>query len=706
MLNSHPIAVLSGMLLLLVCGYSQATTPQVEVESNQYLCLVFMEHPKAQDFDKNAAMSVDNYTISSKDDPAYAQDRKPVKVGRDSYLDDFEPINWPYRIGTVKHRLILQLDRPIQPGKTYVVTVNPSVTPKDAGKSFNYRFDEGKTLNHNIKVNQVGYLPQAGTKIAYLGGYLGSLGPLPLSHVTEFHLVDAKTGKSVLQGKPVLSRKDDPDSGEDVYVLDFSSFRKPGEYYITVPGMGRSYAFRIADDVYADVFKTTARGLFHQRCGIALTKPYTTFTHGKCHTQKALLTTADGDSDNLKRLPGMVIPGKVIDGWGGWHDAADYDRRGIHIDVPKKLLTLYEIAPNKFYDNQLNLPESGNGVPDILDEACWGLDWFLRMQDKQDGGVHYRIDSGDFAFHIAPEKDTQKLYAYAKDTTTTILFAGTAAQASRVCRPFSPKKADAYLKAAEMAWAYGTTHLKKEEKRQMEALSYAAAELFKTTGKNEYHDTFKKTTVSYGACWTYATCDQKATDAALKKQCRGRVIGQANKYAKNQAEEGYRRSYRREPSWGSGANTPRYVVDLIQGYVLSEDKKLYDAALCNLDHQLGANPLNMTWITGLGDNPPSAVAHNPSHVDGIEEPVPGIPIYGYARMYGASAKAKLYWSVLFPGKDGQYVSDGKQSNYPMMRRWSPVERIYIMNEFTIHENMGPAIFSYGFFCPEKASPVE
>ncbi len=667
---------------------------EVEVESNRYIRLTFIQNMAGAEPNFKALESPQAYLVG----PANGRGEPPARVGRESRLVAFENIEWPYRIETVEHHIYLELATPLKPKQAYRVRAGSGDA---SGGTVEQRFswDDTSTINRNIKANQVGYLPRAGTKIAYLGGYLGTLGSLPLDHADAFHLVDADSRKRVLSGKPSLVRKNDRESGEDLYVLDFSKFNRPGRYYLHVPGVGRSYDFRIADDVYQSVFTTVARGLFHQRCGIALTKEHTQFTHAACHTRPALLTTAQGDSDDLASLPNKVVDGKTIDGWGGWHDAGDYDRRGVHITIPQQLMTIYEIAPDRFVDRQLNIPESGNGVPDILDEAAWGLDWFARMQDPEDGGVHYRVETAKFAHHKMPDVDDQPLYAYAKDTRTTIHLAGTAAQAARVFREIDPDRSAKYLRVAEAAWAYGREHADLSNRGIASATAYAAAELFKTTGQDEYHDVLKGESIPYEACWAYATSTQPGTDEQLRVASERRVIAQARKYAQATREPGYHRPVRQDPSWGNVANTPRVVIDMIQGYVLTQDKELYDAALVALGHQLGANPLGMTWITGVGHRYPITIAHNPSAADGIDEPVPGIPVYGYARMHGGSDKVRLYWSAQYPGVDNGYANDGQASNFPMLRRWCPEERIYIMNEFTVHENMGPAVFCYGFFIP-------
>jgi endoglucanase len=143
----------------------------------------------------------------------------------------------------------------------------------------------------------VGFTPQAQQKFAYLSAWLGDKGALTNHRWAQksFHLVDTASGKIVFSGRPTLRRRlsdgaeggqtDEtvPYAGTDTWQCDFSTFRKPGKYVLTVDGIGCSFAFRIHGDVYRDAFITTLRGLYHQRCGVAREAKHTRWTRAACH---------------------------------------------------------------------------------------------------------------------------------------------------------------------------------------------------------------------------------------------------------------------------------------------------------------------------------------------------------------------------------------------------------------------------------------
>jgi hypothetical protein len=195
-----------------------------------------------------------------------------------------------------------------------------------------------------------------------------------------------------------------------VLELDYSNFNTPGKYYFYVENIGRSMEFVIDSSALNEAFYIHARGLYHKRCGIAKTQPFTAWESPACH-QTVELGRFPGNADHY--LKGktekdfgffdikdnriavkhfdlikeyMRYGGDTLSVSGGWHDAADYDRRPYHLRIVSDLATVYLMKPENFIDGQLNLPESGNGIPDILDEAAWGLKHLLAVQ-QADGGV-------------------------------------------------------------------------------------------------------------------------------------------------------------------------------------------------------------------------------------------------------------------------------------------------------------------------------
>ena len=550
----------------------------------------------------------------------------------------------------------------------------------------------------------------------------------------SFEIRDARTDEVVFSGQSVLSNPGNRSegraqySGENVYEIDFTSFKTPGRYYIAVPGTGRSFEFSIASDVYNEAFQTAAYGVFAQRCGIALEPPYSDWRRIACHDHGIQLTTQNridggefidakkavfeknpspdaevrppiyagpgliahfpfdgsavntvpggmslspskGTTQSFKTLPNLIWDGesnrvfetksgqdngwigkldydkskgitfhfwlrrtdapkgnrfdgellalrsgrsvsfrincnwggpsyifngssvyssgrfgddcwhsysvsigpdsesgqwicrlyrdgkhlktasapesfspgdeltigavtnvgaegcyfdefriynrvlsdeeivklserveavvpKLLTASGGHHDAGDYNPRS-HIDVAQVLMDAYEIAPKKFYDGQLNIPEKDNGIPDILDEALWALKLWIGLQDE-DGGVYNGTESnGDPNFFQTVELDPKGDFAFAKDCRGSLQFAGAMAHASRLLKAIGKKEMAAdYLARARRAYDWGLNH--KPPTNDAKAfgayytapLAYAAAQLFHTTGEDAYHQAF------------------------------------------------------------------------------------------------------------------------------------------------------------------------------------------------------------------------
>ncbi|MBQ7178570.1 MAG: glycoside hydrolase family 9 protein, partial [Victivallales bacterium] len=297
-------------------------------------------------------------------------------------------------------------------------------------------YDENKE-SRLFKVNQVGYLPDA-PKFAYIGAWLGpKYGAWkPKAPITSWELLDAASGQIVLHkdvpGGLVPRREDGftkegtPFTGENTYELDFSEFTKEGEYYLRIPGIGRSQAFRISKWAAEEAFRVHCGGLYQKRCGIAKIEPYTHWTAGKCHANVVRGTFASEEGKLTPKVKWFDIIRCDLEGMenknykmlrleGGWHDAADYDRRPMHLNIVNDLCAVYIMKKENFRDGQLNIPENNNGIADILDEAEWGLRELLAGQ-QPDGGVGTWIETKS---HPVPgniaAKDTMQ-YVLAKAT--------------------------------------------------------------------------------------------------------------------------------------------------------------------------------------------------------------------------------------------------------------------------------------------------
>jgi hypothetical protein len=254
---------------------------------------------------------------------------------------------------------------------------------------------------------------------------LGDQGGLDLKPYEghAFHLVDQATGQTAFSGKlafrmsahqpETFQENDSPPDGNflkaDVYECDFSSFRRPGRNVLAVEGIGCSFPFSVGADVYRQAFRTVARGLYHNRSGIALERPYTEFIRPAPHNPKltpgfagkliyTTLRFTEWGSEGGDAKQVLANSKGPIESAGWYQDAGDWDSYYSHLRVAQELLLAYEMAPENFTDGELNIPESGNGVPDILDEAAWLPRFCYRLRHEL---MAKRCASGGLGLRIA-----------------------------------------------------------------------------------------------------------------------------------------------------------------------------------------------------------------------------------------------------------------------------------------------------------------
>jgi endoglucanase len=235
-----------------------------------------------------------------------------------------------------------------------------------------------------IVVDQFGYLPEQ-DKVAILreplAGFDAGTGHRPGAKI---EIVRVDTGEVALDGSPSAWQggATDPSSGDRIWSFDFSALTIPGTYQVVDPeSRTRSPVFHIASDVYRPVLKAALRMLFYQRAGFAKDARFAgaQWADGASHLGpgqdlEARLFSRPDDAATARDLH------------GGWYDAGDYNRYtswGARDVV--ELLHAYVENPKAWTDDD-GIPESGNGIPDLLDEVKWELDWLVRMQNP-DGSM-------------------------------------------------------------------------------------------------------------------------------------------------------------------------------------------------------------------------------------------------------------------------------------------------------------------------------
>lgn len=501
-----------------------------------------------------------------------------------------------------------------------------------------------------IRLNQIGFYPGA-PKIAVIAAEAEG----------EFSLFTPDLKEKVYTGK-ITGPQTSSISGKKTWIADFSEFQKTGAYVLLVPGLEPSYPFEIKPAVHREVATAALKAFYFQRMSAGLPEKYAgKWRRPFSHPDTSVLIHPSAAT--AERPAGTAISSP-----GGWYDAGDYNKYIVNSGITVgTLLALYEDFPEYFRGLETGIPESGAGLPDLLDETLWNLRWMLSMQDPGDGGVYHKCTTADFEGFVRPENAVSQRYAVQKSTQATLDFAAVMAQAARVFREFDaelPGLADSCLNAARAAWLwaqanpnaiynqrelnelfdpdittgeYGGRELKDE-------LIWAAVELYATTGEEDY---FRAVTLFPEAAITVQNWGDVRTMAyftLLRHESRwtpamreagaglkGRFIAFAEGLIRNTENQAYLAPMEndvRNYVWGSTAVCANQGVALICAYRLTGDKKYLDHALANLDYLLGRNATAYSFVTGYGSKTPLRPHHRPSETDGVEAPVPGLLVGG------------------------------------------------------------------------------
>ena len=602
-----------------------------------------------------------------------------------------------------------------------------------------------------FKVEQVGYLPWA-PKYAYLGGWLGpALGAWqPHAPLSGWQLVDAETGAVVKDSpEPPRCRVEDgttdkgvPFTGEKTFEMDFSDVVREGTYFLRVPGVGRSRSFRIARGAAEDAFRVHMGGLYQKRCGIAKEEPYTHWTAGACHTNavRGIFPPDEGTLAPNVRWFEIIrdntdwARGERLHLVGGWHDAADYDRRPAHLKIVNDLCAVYMMRPENFFDGQLRIPENANGIPDILDEAEWGLRHLLAGQ-QEDGGVGTWVESTGHPGAGSVAAEDPMPYALSRATRrSSIAYAAHAALLVRCDGRFREK----YLESAIRAWDFAMsaqpcTELFEirgksswgmsvrdavywDEPRTIPArlLVKAAVNLHALTGEKRYLEALEgemsrmeKEQDEKGWSWDalffsgeLAAGTPPELDGFFKKWKR-RISINAQKLLR---QETTAYAYR-VPWWApregwvqamgfGNAHPLRRAQWFVAAHGISGEAEYLDAASLANDFHNGCNPMGSTLTSGLGEVYPVAFLDLPSYVDGIAEYVPGITPYRWTYAIGWKTVQRVF------GGDWD-----KAGGWPIWRRWGNMENQTVKaSEYTVWETIGPAASVTGYLLSPSGTP--
>lgn len=725
-----------------------------------------------------AASRPSSFSVSSPDDSAWAEPKEPASVGRktkgaefawfvDSMVNGITVNKRPDQV--LEHWVYLELPQPMESGKTYVINTGELASN---GSEWKFEFGHPDVRSEAVHVNTLGYVPGAPQKFGYVYHWMGDKGPLDVSNLEgrKFHLVDKSSSERVFTGnvqfrKPKTQQEtaqlsDTPNGnflGADVWECDFSDFNTPGEYVLQVDGVGASWPFRISKDIYKEPFYHVVRALYHNRSGIELKQPFTEFTRPAPHHPKLTpgfenrlfytttrFTEWGGEGGNRELLD-AGRKGNLTETWGWYQDAGDWDGYITHLRVAQELLTVFELAPESFRDGDLNIPESGNGVPDLLDEAAWLPRYGQRLRGELmkkgwgTGGIGLRVAGDAYGSDekVLPDgsrisqgswEDTSRDWLVSgEDPWSTYRYAGVAAHlafALELAGVPDPEGIDWKNEAIESyAWAQKNTRPGDEQNKEVslrDLRAYASATLFRLTGDKAYEKQFQSDTRHiqgtsvltgdsfYGPAIYALEGGKSAPDAETLARIKSAVLSSADEIIVNTPSK-------RALRWGGhfgfpmliGQQTTPWVLEGVVGYALAqkenpEKARGYLANLYNTaDYFMGNNSWNMTWITGVGPRFPTHIFHMDAWYRDKQGYHPGLIPYAH-------------WRKDTPGAGPWDRGWPHHTVHPSIEEWPGNERYFanrcspMTSEFTVHQQSGPAGAFYGFLhaISQKLEPQE
>lgn len=476
-----------------------------------------------------------------------------------------------------------------------------------------------------VSVNQTGYRPDDSKIAVTSADYAGM----------EFSVKDIENNETVYTGI-FGSAFADKATKKEVCQGDFSDWKEDGIYRISVGEDMESSEFTIGEDVYNDLFRETFKMMYMQRCGVELTEEYAgAYAHPACHTTEAVIY----GTDRTKEVN------------GGWHDAGDYGRYSVTAaKTAADFLLAYEdhMDEELISSDALGIPESGNGIPDILDEVKFELEWFLKMQDEESGGVYHKVSGYNFPGTVMPQDETAPLVLSPISATSTADFAAIMAKAAVDYKDVDAEFSAKCLDAAMKAWDYlqnaeslkGFTNPKdiftgeygdgsaKDEIYWAAVELYLAGEILET----ETVDVAAIPTsepgadlgwIQMGAYGLYDLARANVTGEEiekLKEKAQKQLLSRAEQIAEASEKDGYFVSLGMNYYWGSNMNVANNGMILLMADSLSENETYKLAAKRQLDYLLGVNGLGFSYVSGFGSRSMADPHHRPSQAVGAAVP--------------------------------------------------------------------------------------
>ncbi|MCF8363260.1 MAG: hypothetical protein K9G70_11635 [Prolixibacteraceae bacterium] len=593
--------------------------------------------------DTDAATDPANWNISSTVDPNYGESQIPFACYRKSKMNGMAEMEWnnnenDYRYEyTMEHSIYLQLPYSLEQGMNYSLTINTETNSDKLQIDFTY--DIFKTRSEAIHVNLVGYNTVPSVKAADLYAWMGDGGARDYSSFegNKVFIYNVETQNTEEVGSVKFWKKSaGEDQGynftqSDVWNIDFTGFNTPGTYRLAVEGVGCSQDFEIRNDIYKEPFRVSTLGFFYMRIGAdgkhlepvprrPLWMPNEDPSNCKVlitsmHPWKSAWGNGGDRWDQPDFFANYVLPGRPENpnAYGGHSDALDWDRHLGHVSIIWDMLLPYILTNGAMDDDDIGILESGNSIPDIIDEARDEVDFFLSLRNGR--GYSHGLSNPD-KNNILYQAGNTPLAAWASAVNSAML-----AEAFRISGHADLMKeytdsalvAFNYANALSDPWLGYKLSIGEGLIKGRDLKMTAAAFLYNLTGYTEYEDIMHKYNVvsssassvmdfSFNqlyAASAYLTTPRTVNYPDMHSNMKASVIRDAKI---REANYSAKRPSRRSVDNGNGYfHTVQNVYRTILAHAIADNQQEKDYFLNTMtleaDWGLGRNPLNMIQMT-------------------------------------------------------------------------------------------------------------
>lgn len=468
---------------------------------------------------------------------------------------------------------------------------------------------------------------------------------VPGEQSVGFKVINLSNGLPLMQGSTSRAAFWPP-AEQWVTLAEVSELTVHGEYQFVVSGV-EPVNFTVSASPYSALHDSAIKAFYFNRASMALEPRYAgpwaraaghPDTSVKVHTSAASTARPAGFTFSAPK---------------GWYDAGDYNKYVVNSGISTyTLLRAYVDFADFYQQRQWQIPESGNTIPDLLDEIMWNLEWLSAMQDPNDGGVYHKLTTLAFAGIVMPDQTHAERFVVQKSTAAALNLAAVLANASRIMQPFEsqwPGKAALYRQQALAAWQWAEKHPAVYyqqpadvhtgaygDEQLADEWAWAGVELFLLTDEPTYLTAFRQLTAppttpswaNVAALAYYSLAAElrqgRNLDSAIVGQVTQELLQAADQLVSIHQQSAYGVAMRADDFvWGSSAVAMNKAMLLYQASLVSPEPRYEQAMQGLLDYVLGRNPLQLSYVTGFGMKHPQFIHHRPSAADNVAAPVPG-----------------------------------------------------------------------------------